>query len=60
MILRELCIEIMLHLYHETIYSVQKLYTFLNCYVDTQSSFKNKKDTFFGRMYVQKPVDDGF
>lgn len=33
----------MLYLYHETVYSVQKLYTFLNCYIDTQNYFKNKK-----------------
>lgn len=51
----------MLYLYHEVVCSIQKLYTFLNCYVDTQNYFKNKKyTTVFGRMHVQNPVDDGF
>lgn len=32
----------MLYLYHGVVCSVQKLYTFLNCYVDTQNYFKKK------------------
>lgn len=44
-------------------YSLQcsKITYLLNCYVGTQNYFMNKKDTtFFGRVHVKKPVDDGF